>query len=395
MIVKRFFIYLILFAFVLSLAGCSENIEPSAYADYGLTGDPDTMELRMTAVQAMRDILSIEWTPAEGISYFNTAGRDKQFDYTPGTVYGGILYSGASSGLFQFMEFYDPKTGVLTYPGSGDELRRNIGSGCADSLLWSWATVSNSFSCGYYPSMMVYKNGFLPVGNYTYNFELQSYYMLPTKAIIEANGKGVILDAYSKVLPADALISSSVDHAMMVIENPTVVYTKEGIIDPDSSYVIIQDQRGGSGSGFLEENVDGRIIQYNSARSLKMTFTQLYEKNYIPVTVAEFIGQKPYDKASVALQGGECKNLGDFVSATIEANYPIAVINISAKETDGTTVELEKILINSASITGPKKTYSLSSSDTAQRTDLGQYSRIQVEVVVSTGERFIPIVFNP
>jgi hypothetical protein len=337
----------------------------------------------------MRDLLSIEWTPAEGISYFNTAGRDKQFDYEPGTTYGGVLYSGSSSGLFHFLEFYDMQTGVLTYPGTGDELRKNIGSGCADSLLWSWATVSNSFNCGYYPSMMVYKNGFLPVGDYTYDFNLQSYYNLPTQAIIEKNGEKVIYDAYTKVLPADALISSSVDHAMMAIENPTVAYNGDGSIDTENSYIIIQDQRGGTGRGFLEEEVEGRTIQYNSARYLKMTFAELLKKNYIPVTIAEFIGEKPYENAEVTISVEKPKNLAQASSAVITSNYPIAVVNLHVTDKEGNHSVLDRVLVHSASTAGPARTYDLSDFDALQGLDTSHYKKIQIEVVVSTGERFI------
>lgn len=393
---KKYIALVLAVILLLCCTGCAGNKAPlpEGYPDYTFKKTPTTDELRETAVRAMRDLLSIEWTPAETISYFNTAGRDKQFDYEPGTIYGGLLYTGASSGLFHFLEYYDPETGVLTYPGTGDQLRKSIGSGCADSLLWAWATVGNSFSCGYYPSMMVYKNGFLPVGDYTYNFDLQSYYMLPTQAIIEANGEKVIYDAYTKCLPADALISSSVDHAMMVIENPVVVYHPSGTIDIENSYIMIQDQRGGTSKGFLEEEVDGRIIQYNSARRLKMTFKELYEKNYIPVTIAEFTGAKAYDKAEVTLPNGECNSVDQLKTAMVQANYPIAVINILGTDSEGNEVEIEKILIHSASTEGPAREYDLGRSDAAGM-DLSGYKRIKVEVVVSTGERFVPISFRP
>lgn len=380
---------------VILCTSCGTKVSvPEGYPDYTFTSTPDTAQLRQTAMRAMRDLLSIEWTPAEGISYYNTAGLDKQFDYNPGTTYGGVLYSGASSGLFHFLEFYDLKTGTLTYPGTGDELRRNIGSGCADSLLWSWATVSNSFSCGYYPSMMVHKNGFLPVGDYTYNFKVDSYYNLPTKAIIESNGEDVILDAYTKTLPADALISSSSDHAMMVIENPTVVYLDDGTIDAENSFFIIQDQRGGAGDGFMEEVVNGHTVHFNSVRSQKFTFDFFIKHDYIPVTVAEFTGEKPYEEAKVILKDGDCNKLTDAQSAIVESNYPLAVLNLIITDENGSQSVYDRLLIHSASAEGPTRTYDLAQWDALQEFDADAFEKLQLEVVVSTGQRFILVDIN-
>ena len=157
---KKCFVSVLAAILILASTGCSSNkvTLPEGYPDYTFTETPDTEALRQTALRAMHDLLSIEWTPSQTISYYNTAGRDKQFDYKPGTTYGGLLYTGASSGLFHFLEFYDMQTGILTYPGTGDDLRRNIGSGCADSLMWSWATVSNSFSCGRSPHFFAARN---------------------------------------------------------------------------------------------------------------------------------------------------------------------------------------------------------------------------------------------
>ena len=365
---------------------------PMEYPGYTFEGTPTPAELRETAVEAMRDLLTIQWTPAYDISYYNTAGRDKQFDYKAGTPYGGLLYSGAGSGLFQFMEYYDTETGLLNYPGTGDELRKNIGSGCADSLLWSWGTVANSFSSGYYPSVMVQKNGYLPVGNYTYDKDIKSYYLISTKQIIEKNGTSTMLDAYTKVLPADAFISSSADHAMMVIENPVVVYNADGTINTESSYVLIQDQRGGRTSKEFYEVKDGNTtIYFNSATALKMTFKTLLEKEYIPVTIAEFTGEKPYEKATVTTQGKDCTKFKDLQNVMIESNYPIAFISAVLVNNKGNETELDKILFHGANGDGPPTTYNLSQWETLHTLETSGYKTIRIEVVVSTGERFAAV----
>ena len=402
---KKSSLCLLLFAALLLFAGCETETtspeetsphykvpSPMTYPDYTFSETPDTDDLRQTAVQAMRDLLTIQWTPVTGISYYNTAGRDKQFDYNPGTPYGGILYSGAGSGLFQFLEYYDTETGRLSYPGTGDELRKAIGSGCADSLLWSWGTVANSFSSGYYPSVMVQKNGYLPVGDYTYDPDIKSYYILSTKDIIEKNGITVILNAYTQVLPADALISSSADHAMMVLEKPTVVYLPDGSIDTNNSYVMIQDQRGGRTSTSFYEVMDGKTtIYFNSGTYLKMTFETLLTKNYIPVTLAEFTGEKAYEKAAVTTQGKACEELKDLQNVMIESNYPLAFICAKLVDIKGNETELDKILFHGANGDGPPKTYNLSQWETLHTLETVNYRALKIEVVVSTGELFTPV----
>ena len=349
--------------------------------------------LRQTAVQAMRDLLSIQWTPTQGISYYNTAGRDKQFDYLPNTIYGGLLYSGAGSGLFQFLEYYDLETGALSYPGTGDELQKALGSGCTDALLWSWGTVANSFSSGYYPSVMVQKNGYLPVGDYTYDPNLKSFYIIPTKDIIAANGEQLILESYAKALPADALVSSSADHAMMVVEEPHIVYKPDGTFDVDESYFRIQDQRGGqSSTTFYQEQEGDYTVFYNSQRYMKITFAELLKKNYIPITLAEFNGTKAYEKANVTTQGKVCEKFKDLQNVMIESNYPLAFIRAIVVDKDGNETELDKILFHGANGDGPPTTYNLSQWEKLHTFNTEGYKRFRLEVVVSTGELFTPVI---
>lgn len=365
---------------------------PMQYPNYTFDSTPSTEELRETAVRAMADLLTIQWTPAYNVSYYNVAGRDKQFDYIAGTPYGGLLYTGAGSGLFQFLEYYNTETGLLNYPGTGDELRKAIGSGCADSLLWSWGTVANSFSSGYYPSVMVQKNGYLPVGDYTYNADIKSYYLISTKEIIEKNTTAVILDAYTKVLPADALVSSSADHAMMVIQKPVVEHNPDGTINTKNSYVLIQDQRGGRTSKEFYEVKDGNTtVYFNSGMGLKMTFETLLDKEYIPITIAEFTGKKPYEKAVVSTQDKTCEKFKDLQNVMIESNYPIALISAVLVDKKGTESELDKILFHGANGDGPPTTYNLSQWETLHTLETVNYAKIRIDVVVATGERFTAV----
>lgn len=392
---KKFAVFLLITALLLSISGCSYAVpDPIEYPDYTFTGTPDTDELRATAVRAMRDILSVQWCTEKEITYRkNGPVSNKQFVHEPRNTYAGLLYSTANAGLFQFLEYYNYETGCLEYEGTADELKLELGSSCADALLWAWSTVCNSISGGFYPVLMVPNNGYQIVGDYTYNTAVPSYNEMPSYAIIENNPVETIMDAYANVLPADALVTNSDNHAMMVIEAPTVVYLEDGSIDSENSYVMIQDQRAG-GSTFYDKVVDGHTLHFSGRTSAKYTFDELYEEDYIPVTTAEFLGIKEYEQADVTVQG-QCASIEELTNVTIEANYPLAVVNVLAVSPEGTQTVIARKMFGGSAMQGVPRTFAMREM---KNIDAGAYiaegTTIKVEVVVSTGERFIPIEFT-
>ena len=375
--------------------GCAYSVpEPLQYPDYTFDSQPDSMELRMMAVQAMRDILRIQWCTEKEITYRkNGPVSNKQFLHEPGKTYAGLLYSTANTGIFQFFEYYNTKTGCLEYPGTSDELKLELGSSCADALLWGWSSVCNSISGGFYPVMMVPKNGYKIVGDYTYRQNIQTYNEMPSYAIIDNNPREVMLDAYAKMLPADALVSTSDNHAMMVIEAPVVKYLSDGTIDSANSYVMIQDQRAGGSTSFFEV-VNGVEIAYSGRLSAQYTFDKLLEKHYIPVTAAEFTSEKPYENAAVTVSDQNCSSIAALADITVEANYPLAVINILSVDAFGKQTVLKKAMFGGASMHGVPRSYKLSEIADIENLSPATGCTIKLEVVVSTGERFYPIEFK-
>jgi len=370
--------------------------QPMKYPDYTMPADPSTSRLRATAVKAMRDLLSIRWSTATGISYYKTGPvSEKHFQHQPDTTYAGTLYSNASTGLFQFMEFYDQDTGRLKYPGDSDELKEALGTSCADALIWSWTSVCNSISGAYYPSTMVYQNGYYPVGGYTYDYTAASFYTLPTYTIMAQNGKDVIMEAYTQIQAADALVSTSDNHAMMATATANVVYTEDGRIDTSKSYVTIQDQRGGQGAGFYESREYGQIIHYSGRTKATYTFDELYEKHYIPVAPAEFLGLKEYEQAVVTTVGSPCETVDDLLTMQVQSNYPLAVVNVIAADQHGNETVIGRALFGGAGESGVPKTYALQEMECLQTFSDSPYNNpsyiIKIEVVTSTGQRFIPI----
>ena len=394
-LMKRILVILLIAALMLCTGACNRESVPNpmSYPDYTFEQTPDTDQLRQTAVRAMRDILSIQWYTKVSYEYYKSGPvSSKQFKYEPGNIYAGILYSNASAGLFQFMEYYDQKTGIFEYPDSVNKLKTDLGISCADAVLWAWSTVCNSITGGFYPKTMVIKNGYIPVGSYTYDETIQDFNYLPTLKIVELNGKKVMMESYAQVKAADALTTSSDNHAMMAIEDAHVEYLADGSIDGENSYVLIQDQRAG-GDAWQRTDDRGNVLNYSGRLDGKFSFDKLFEEHFIPVTAAEFIGQKEYNKSEVTVIG-DCKDLTGLQGAAIESNYPLAVINVIANQDSKETV-IHRELFSGTAMTGVPRTYELSKNDMIRnlsKTDYGKAgTTIKIEVVSATGERFIPI----
>lgn len=368
---------------------------PMEYPDYTFSSDPSVQTLRLAVVKATRDLLSIQWSTAKDIGYQKSGPiNNKNFQHKADTTFAGTPYSNGSTGIFQFLEYYDSETGRFWYPGTGNELGRYLGNSCADAVIWGYNTVCTSLSGSYYPSTMVQKNGYYPVGNWTYDASIKSFNKLPTYTIMEQTSKDVIIDSYAMVLPGDALVSTSDNHAMMAIEAAHLVHNEDGSLNTAESYVMIQDQRGGVGTGFYEHNENGVRLLYSGRTSAKFTFDELYQKHYLPVAPAELLGLKEYEKAYVTASKESCNSLEALRNVTINSNYPMAVMNVIVKDSFGNSMVIEKELFSGAKDSPPKE-LKLSELECLNSYDKLGYPNggctIDIEIVVSTGERFIPV----
>lgn len=410
---KRFIAITLTSALALSLFGCgagsaSETTAPTAesavvqdfavpspMADpvYTFDHEPTSDELRETAVRAMKDLLSIQWCTDIEIAYYKTGPvSKKRFEHLPMNIYAGTIYSNASTGLFQFMEFYDQETGKFSYPAPVYKMKEALGNSCADSLLWGYSTVCNSIQGGFFPATMVYANGYLPVGNYSYKRDIKSYVQDPTNEIVKRNGDNLMMQCYSMVKPADSLVSSTANHAMMVVGNPNVVYNDDGTINMEGSYVPIQDQRGGDGNGFYDQTIDGNVVHYSGRTYYEFPFSELLEKHYIPLTTAEFAGSKAYDKATVTLDNTDFTTVKEFLATTVTSNYPLAIIRATLIDGKGNETVVARRLFGGKEETGVPRTFAfqdLLELNTYKTSVPGlEGAKIRVEVVVSTGEEF-------
>ncbi|MBP5288276.1 MAG: hypothetical protein J6Z79_00195 [Clostridia bacterium] len=315
-----------------AFAGQFRVPEPASTPLYTFDHTPDVDEMRAMAVKAMRDELSAQWYTPATVSFTKTSGAvTGQKTYEAGKVFAGLPYTSAGIGLYQFLQYYNDRTGRLLYTDS-DTFNETIGNTCASSAAWGLFSVCTSLRGRCISRYLTKSNGYIPLGEIDYDDEITDFKDKTTFSILEdlgrddANRRTWAYRAYAEIQPGDLLVTSEGDdaggHTMMAIEDATVNWNSGGYINGNTSYVVIQDQRDGKSAGSAPS--------YFGRTSKKLYFKNLFDEGYIPVTTAEFLGEKPYEAASVnAVMNGAAVagqiSTQSISSVHIQSNYPMAV----------------------------------------------------------------------
>ena len=357
---------------------------PMARPDYSQSQTPSAEQLRATALQAMQDFVSLAWTPDKYYTYHNPYDIvDKQFQFVPEVTFGGLPYTNAHTGLFQWYAFYDEETGIMSYPGDGMEWSQNLGSVCADTMMWSWSTVVNSVGGRFNTFTMTPEYGFIPVGDYVIPEGILDYREYTTEKICNDNGKDAILEAYAQVQPADALVSTPDGHAVMVVKLGEVVRNADGTIDPAKSTVFICDQRGGTGNYFYEEEIGGETLLLSGRTNHEYTFEKLFSLSYIPVTNEEFLGISGYEPPTVTFEGST-ETFEQFLQGSIKTQYLLATLEV----VDAETGERVAIALYRKTDTGTNRGCDGFTYDLTKLQDTEIASAVKVLATLATGHTF-------
>ncbi len=307
--------------------------EPPCYAlEEGATPE----QMRQTAVRALQDELSVPWFSKTPLNYNKSLnGKNTNFQTAINVQYNGLPYTDGSTSLFHWLRYYNYETGEIS--GITDtNINSYLGNSCASAVMWGWSAVTTTYK-GQPCYSMNKANGALPLGDYKIPNGLGSYKEYTTQKICTDNGREVMYKAYAQLQPADGLVSyphgGTGMHAMMAIAPSHVEYGTDGNIIENKSYAIVQDQRAGHNSTsttYVVSDEEGNRSHYSGRLSAMISFNDLYENGYyVPVTLAEFIGQKPYETAKLAVK----EKITDFNSLgklTVNSNYKIVYLKLSA-----------------------------------------------------------------
>ena len=398
----------------------SEPLVPQPMTErpmYLVSENPTIEEMRQTAVKAMHDMLSIQWCTTDSFMYNKTgAVSHKDYRYEPETIYCGLPYADGQTNMYVWWEYYDSQTGKLRMEGDGQWLNDILGNTCAGSLMWAWSTVCDSLTGRYVNTSMVPKYGCIPVGDYKikndmildeFKAEAGGY---STEMVCAENGLQVMLESYAQAKMADAITNSKSEHTMMLIEDATVVRDAEGNIDPIQSYVMLQDQAAGTGDKFYEHTgEDGNVYNYTGRTgpiAVKMTFKELFDATYIPVTTAEFLGLETYAKPEVGFTKEGCASFEDLVAGAVTCNYPMSLLKLIATDAEGKETTLHTVYFNRKDVQGSApgmmdgkaRNYKFSSDrlvvdEAVNALASGEYT-ITVVATAPNGEVFTPVTFQ-
>ena len=348
----------------------------SGIPDYSLPEGATADQMRAMAVQAMRDELTVQWRIENDLTY--TYGT-QNYPLKAAETYAGLPYTGGGTGLLQWLQYYDFKTGRvdgLTLNESNNYLGGNLGNSCAASVFWGWSSVCSSIN-GNSTYYMTPGRGCLPVDGYTVDPNLMSYKEYPTKKIVEDNTKERIYKAYAATLPGDGLISyksadDSTAHARMVVSEPYVVKYANGNIDPAGSYLYIQDQHKGQRVTSASSNPwsiveeDGQILHYAGHTYQKFTFEDLINDYYIPVAPAELLGKKAYTVPDAeASYTGTIQRVSDLRKITIAATHKIITVKAMVMKDNAVVEDSNYIRITQSTNDAGLFTFSLATTNTA------------------------------
>ena len=415
---KRFLSLILCFILLLTLAACGSKNDPEALVDTKPQDDYPYPAINRKFTRESLNALPIKRTDMTtdemrqlvvDFMYFSklqalyTPNQSYAYDITPiypdefikGKVYSGMAFMNTGSGnVYRLLDIMDEDTGVLdmTDVMANIDLFSNTGP---SACYWAWGRVCSSISYARLRNM-THANGYLRVGPYTYSDTLTAFSETDnTIDICTNNGLVVMSESYAAMKPADAMITSSASttQMLMVTKDVNVVcFDGSDLIDPNKSTITYVDQN----YAWAEQTNDaGDTFLCKSNVDKVYTFMELFNKGYIPFTLAELCGAKPVEETKVetTLPDSDTILTDDLFSSTVTSNFGISDIYITLKNKNGNDVYRHTVRAKFAGI--KELNISRLSDNVFIEGDLetlrGDYS-IEIAVQLSTGER--PVVYS-
>ena len=312
------------------------------------TNDMTLEERRKLCVDFFRFSQTFAWTPDEDHDFsYTLSGKTTKKTVEQGTVYGGLPYMRGTGNVYRIMEFYDPETGVVDMENAAAN-QLYFGNQCSIGASWGWARVVNSANYEW-TSGMVASRGFVPVGEYTYDFSIPRFgnsKIISTDVCLK-NGEQIMFRSYAQLKPADGLVYyTTAGHVIMCSSDPVVVKNADGTINGNESYITVIDQD----TGWVEKKqTDGSPFMVQGSVDDKITFAKLFKGSYVPFTFPELLGTDPIEEVTCSFSiQGDTVNRNDLPKATVTSNYYISDVHLYVYDETGKEVAHKASRVSSA-----------------------------------------------
>ncbi|MBR2635226.1 MAG: hypothetical protein IKD31_06565 [Clostridia bacterium] len=300
--------------------------------------------LRKICLDYMKLQISFQWKPSQDYNY-TVVSQKYPVSLKKDTLHGGIPYVTIGTGnLYRVAEYYDAETGTVDVGELGEEMEI-FGNACSGAASSAWARCITSAKLGFTFDMTQY-NGYINVGPYTYPKDLKQFITKdfhhghkrysPDEICLE-NGAEIMFESYAKALPADGLVNHG--HVRMVSSAPTVFRNADGTINGKNSFLLYCDQVCYENAPHHLKAADGEdapLYKVHGGLDVKISFAELFETGYIPVTFKEFLGEadvkKPYfnmNHYKTTFSVEELKEL------ELICNYPMSDFFITVSDPNG------------------------------------------------------------
>ena len=294
------------------------------------TDDTTYAERRQMCLDFFALHISFQWKPnidvEDYVSYYKGYSKALLKD----NLYEGIPYGGASSGnIYRWLEYYDESTGIMDLEtafkenggwGEGayvDGIKKAsnlkehpryrsmmaLFNQCSSAPGWAWGRMINTARFGMTKHTNVY-NGYIPVGCYSYGYELdgKAYTMTDIdlfgnetennplgydtpdviRDLVAEKGTNAMYDCYAQMKAGDCLVSTG--HQLMV-KSVNLYKSKDGNIDYKLSSVTVLEQIDGWG----KKDTFNETPLFQQGREAMYLFSYLQEESYIPFTFVELL----------------------------------------------------------------------------------------------------------
>lgn len=296
----------------------------------------------------MEKMASVVWTPTKQIDFSSQSSFTSKVKYEAGKEYHGLPYT---NGTADYEGFKNHLVGTRYPVSDSDSYFTVLGNVCSSAPFYSWVRFGNSMKTLLNTSTMMpaLKNGFYAVGEYAW----QDLSYATTLDIINASGKSTddglqtIYRAYSLLQPGDAVLSRWIKndeflgHIRLVASEPNIVYSPNGLINPDRSTIKLTEQ-----SSSLSDSPYGKKEKWstNWRVNLEWTLSSLANAKdgsakYLPITMTDYYEgyfEKPF---CLVKNSSSSDTIASGLSGEIVSNYDICYLNAKILKGNETVVE--------------------------------------------------------